>query len=183
MNTIYPEAFIYKISNSDGSKFYYGSTNNIKQRIYDHNSNYKLYCAGKLKCPQRSALQVLIGGNYKFEVLEQFKDISKLDLHKKESEYILNNECVNKQKFYGENKKRDYRKQNEEKLKAKQRDYYKKNRERIAERVVCDCGKTVSRGFLAKHKRTKNHKDFEARKQINITINITGSNNTVNINN
>jgi hypothetical protein len=201
MSKVYPEAVIYKISTSDNSKVYYGSTNNFRNRKSVHLYKYRNYLNGG-SVAYLTAFEVLSDPDCKFEIITTLQNISKQELEKLESHYILNNPCVNSNKILGDkvkskqasknrfyqkhkNKIKEYYKKNRDLLCEKERKYRKENndkiRERRAERVACDCGKTVSRGFLAKHKRTKTHLDFESSKPINLTIN--GNINTLNINN
>ena len=37
------------------------------------------------------------------------------------------------------------------------KEWFKKNNEKLRERVRCECGNTVSRGQLKRHKKTKKH--------------------------
>jgi hypothetical protein len=105
--------------------------------------------------------------------------------HKEESkEYRENNkeEITAKMKIYRENNKekiKEYRENNKEKLAEYKKEYCEKNKEHIAEKmkkyrennkediklkrsemITCECGSTVRKIQLAKHKRTKKHIDL-----------------------
>jgi hypothetical protein len=176
---VYPVAYIYKLSNGDESLVYYGSTQNIKQRIQNHIYAYNKYIGGAKM--NYAAFQVLACKDYKFEVMETLVNISKEDLLKKESAYIQSNLCVNQMKIYGdktksqqERKRKQYEK-HKDKLLKKSSDYYVQNkdtlREKAAEKINCACGSSVRRDHLSSHKKTKKHQAYEASKTNNISIN------------
>ena len=70
--------YIYKITSEIDDKIYYGSTINWKERRRNHNSSSNK-CMTKLMCGERE-----------IEVLEQFYNISRQDLKKKERFWIEN---------------------------------------------------------------------------------------------
>jgi hypothetical protein len=135
MSKVYPEAVIYKISTSDNSKVYYGSTNNFKKRKSVHLSSYKKHLMGGAVA-YLTAFEVLSDPDCKFEILTTLENISKQELQKLESDYILNNPCVNRLKIYGNRAKsqqvgsQKYYEQNKDKIKNTVKYYYEQNKDK-----------------------------------------------------
>ncbi len=84
--------YIYQITSEDDDKIYYGSTKNWKERLRSHNARNN-------KC-----MTMYMNGKKKIKVLNQFYNITREDLQKKEREYIENHNeeisgfwCLNKQ--------------------------------------------------------------------------------------
>jgi hypothetical protein len=188
MSKVYPEAVIYKISTSDNSKVYYGSTNNLKKRKSKHLSSFRNHLKGG-SVAYLTAFEILSDPDCKFEIVATLQNISRQELEKIESHYILNNPCVNYNKILGDKVKsrqvssdKFYQKHKNE-LKDKSKEYYDQNKNRIAarktEKIKCECGATCSRNNISQHKNSKKHKDYEASKTINITI-TNSSNITIN---
>jgi hypothetical protein len=67
----------------------------------------------------------------------------------------------NIQKYQEYGKK--YREENKEQLRDKKRNYYETNKKTIlenqAQKLECECGATVTRNHLARHKRSKKHQE------------------------
>jgi predicted GIY-YIG superfamily endonuclease len=188
MSKVYPEAYIYKIATSDGSKVYYGSTNNFTRRKIEHLSNYRKYINGGSK--YLAAFEILNDANHAFEIVATLKNISRNDLEKIESSFIQGNPCVNIQRIYGDRAKtnEEYRKKNKAEINTKGLEYYYRNRETICAKnreskkkiTTCECGRQVKIGSLSKHKQSKIHSDLIDKRA---SITFTGNINTVNINN
>lgn len=66
---------------------------------------------------------------------------------------------LNKEKLAAKNK--EYRENNREQIAARSKEYNENNKEQIAarskEKIICECGTSINRGVLAKHKRTQKH--------------------------
>jgi hypothetical protein len=124
-------AVIYKIICNVTGEVYIGSTINLKNRMYKH----KYWNNTKSK-------QIIERGNYTFVVLEQFEVITKLDLRKKEQEYIMNTNCVNDRNAYIDKNKYDkeYQKEHREDIIQYNKDYYEQNREKIIlqKKIYCE---------------------------------------------
>ena len=65
----------------------------------------------------------------------------------------------NKEKIaqYKKEWNKKYYQDNKERLAQKDKEYYKKNKEKLNEKTTCECGSTVSRRGIARHKKTKKH--------------------------
>jgi len=117
----YKNAKIYKITCNQTGLTYYGSTTQrLTHRLAQHKSytpSNGMYC---------SSQQIFINNDYKIELVEDCPCECKTDLLKKESDYIKNNECVNK--------RRPYRTAQDTKDIAKQR--YADNRAYLSKRAL-----------------------------------------------
>lgn len=95
--------------------------------------------------------------NNKDKILEQnkeWRDNNKEEILKQKKEYYENN----KKTILEKNK--EYRKINKEKIKEYRKNNEEKIREKKSEQIKCECGCMISRGVLAKHRRTKKHIDL-----------------------
>jgi len=157
------KGFIYKII-SDNHLPYYGSTFNLKERKWSHITAFNSYKKGKsrfcysflhLECP-----------SYKFIEIETVDVYNKTELLKIETDYILNNDCINVNiPYVSEEIKRqniiNYRELNRERNKQYQKQYkidkpnYKENQEKLKIKVICPlCLKKLARRtFLYQHKK------------------------------
>ena len=117
----YKNSKIYKIvSPSNPDLIYYGSTTqSLSSRMSDHRRhNYRA-----------SSKEILCFEDAIILLVENFSCNNKEELLKKEGEYILNNNCVNK-KVAGRTIKQYYE-ENKEQIKEYQKQYKLKNREKL----------------------------------------------------
>jgi hypothetical protein len=135
-------SFIYKIYNEASDLFYIGSTkNSINDRLIQHKSNSK-----KNKNHSSSILFDMYSDN-KIIILEEYSNIDRIELYKREAEYIAkfagDKNCMNvygKLNIGSSKDKREYMLQ-----------YVKLT-------VKCEaCNKDIRRGSLSRHKQTQIH--------------------------
>ncbi len=89
---------IYKIWSPQTDKIYIGSTiQTLMERLYLHRSDLKKSLQGGNK--NISSIQITKYGDYKIELIEEYKFINKIDLRKREGYYIQKYKdiCINKQ--------------------------------------------------------------------------------------
>lgn len=126
---------IYKLWSPSKNLVYYGSTcETLAKRLTKHKYNCKIYNNDNTKTFVTSFL-VLECEDYKIELVEEYACNNKTQLLKKESEYIRNNDCVNKvipDRTYKEYMK-DYREINADKLKAQVKEYQTINNDALKE--------------------------------------------------
>jgi hypothetical protein len=166
---IYDYACIYKLESADGSKVYYGSTSDYKKRMSLHKSNYKRYLNGTYHYV--SSFDIIKNPGYTTAIIEEFTKISRQDLEKKESEYIQNNNCINKLKLLNDKEKIENKKKHD-------KNYYNKNKSKINEKFSCACGGQFTKCNKSKHEQTKQHQSYIKSLQPivqNITNNINSS--------
>ena len=94
----YQNGKIYKIWSPSQDLQYIGSTvQELSQRLGGHKKNFKLFNNPDSKYNKYCAsYEVLKCEDYRIDLLENYSCINKLELNKKEGEYIKNNVCVNK---------------------------------------------------------------------------------------
>jgi len=130
----YQNGKIYKIispSNSDIPPYYGATTQQLCVRMAGHRIIGKKPCNSRILIECGDAIIVLV---------ENFSCNSKEELCSKEADYIVNNDCINRnipfrtKKEYREankDKMKQYRENNKEKLKEKRDEHYKANREKL----------------------------------------------------
>ena len=97
-NNKYASGKIYKVVDNAYTMCYYGSTIQLlSRRMVHHRMHYKLFGEGRRD--RISVFDIFDAhgiDNCKIELVEECPCESKEHLHKRESFYIQNNECVNK---------------------------------------------------------------------------------------
>ena len=175
----YHNSIIYKIYDNTNGDVYYGSTCNLlRVRIRQHKSD-----ATSVKARVCKSKCIILNDNYDYSVVEKFPCETKEELHVRERWYIENNACVNKQvpgrtqkesdddryynnKEYEKQRARDYYNNHKEAQSARSLKYHNDNIEVITQkrkvRIECECGVTMQKYHLPKHKTTKQHIEFMA---------------------
>lgn len=140
--------YIYKLVDNTNGNVYYGSTMNLKKRLYAHENDYKKYL--KSKCHYKSSFEIIKNNNHNMIYLEvvPFKDIYLL--HERERWYIENNQCVNK--LIPNRSKSEYEKDNKEYRQKKHQEWCKNKK-------LCNiCNYEISKGNWSGHLKSITHK-------------------------
>lgn len=88
----YKNSKIYKVICLETNKVYYGSTTQkLSHRLNQHRKDYNR------QFHNLTIFEVMKNNNYKMCLVENFSCNNIEELKQKETEYIINNECVNKQ--------------------------------------------------------------------------------------
>jgi predicted GIY-YIG superfamily endonuclease len=88
---------IYKLTNDEGL-IYIGSTKlDLDKRFIKHKSSFKRYVNNKIDI-YYTAYEVLRGTNPRIECIEELGNITKNEARTKETNYIKDLNCVNKNK-------------------------------------------------------------------------------------
>jgi len=158
----YQKGLIYTIRTGDS--VYVGSTTDFRRRKSHHKSNIK-------NGYQTKIYQVIRENNFEWDMkpYKLFPCNSKMDLEIEEER--IRREINADLNTIGcraiEKKKRDtslYYSINKNKILQQRKEYREKNREAIRkkknEAIICQCGCSISRRNLYKHKKTKKHQDF-----------------------
>ena len=133
---IYELAYIYIIYDiEDHNLVYYGSTCDLKTRMYTHKCLKINTCVSK---------KIIERGNYEYAILESYENIDEYDLVERERWYILNKPCINKKVPHRTDA--EYRQNNKEKI-----------AEQKKEKFVCECGGKFTKTHTARHKKSKKH--------------------------
>ena len=157
------KGIIYKLFNDEF--IYYGSTT---QKYFSSRINQHKY--SKNKCTSK-----IFNGIFNYEIVETI-EIKKInELVERESYYIKNNICINKnipcrtQKQYRLDNKdkiidlqKKWREKNKNKFNQSQKKYYEKKGLERNERtkIICDCGGTYPQRNKKIHFQTKKHINF-----------------------
>lgn len=121
---------IYKLFDNTNSNAYIGSTTmTLKQRLKKHERDYVNFLNGKYG--SMTSFEIIKNNNYSISLLENFPCNSKIELFKKEGEYILKEKCLNK-RIMGRSHK-EYTEQNKDKIKELQKKYQETNKDKICE--------------------------------------------------
>ncbi len=156
----YSNGKIYKLVCSETNKIYIGSTIqplNIRLRCHR--------CKGNT-CVSKSFV------NPSIQLLLDYPCDSKLELCKKETEYIKQYDCINnrpsvvskeeklaRRRYRYHNNINDYQTKHKDDVKKR----YEQNKEKLFERslrkVTCECGSIQSYGNLSRHRKSKKHQD------------------------
>jgi group I intron endonuclease len=162
----YSQSKIYVIRNHANSLVYVGSTTELLcRRMCKHRSdslqekvsNYKVY----------KAFHELGVENFYIELIENYPCENKEELRQREGYWIRHFNSVNEgyngvvagrdtKMYYEENK--ELRLHNAKKRYETNRDLIlEQNRARNAQIIVCECGKSIRKDSIYKHKRSKKH--------------------------
>jgi len=157
----YSQAKIYKITNTDGSKVYYGSTlMRLSQRLSQHRSQYKNYLENKHN--YITSFEVIKEPIYFIVLVEMVNCTSREELFKRERFFIESNLCVNKviplrtpQEYYVNHHAR---------INDKSKQYYKDNIVRLQTdakiKTKCECGGDYTNSNKGTHCKTSKHKKY-----------------------
>ena len=135
------------ICNETGLQYVGSTTHSLKKRLKSHKDDYKRFLKGLH--PNVTSFDVIRGGNYDIELIEEIEFENKQDLYDIENIYIENVDCVNKYKANTGLTKKEYDKE-----------YRKENKEKINEKFNCDCGGKYTKSHKARHEKTQKHKNF-----------------------
>lgn len=170
----YQKGKIYKIISSSHPELrYYGSTcGSLNKRFTLHKYDY-------INNPGNcSSAEILKYGDAKIKLLEDYPCNSLSDLTLRENKYIKKYKCVNK--YFANRSKKEYYKDNIDKLKNKAKDYYYDNQESVKKKVKiyselnkeiikekikkshveCECGGAYDIKHRSRHFRSDKHINF-----------------------
>jgi hypothetical protein len=86
---------IYKLVCNVTGDVYYGSTiSSLKYRLSQHKSSYKRYLQGKER--YYTSFKIIENGDYRIELVEDYKCMNRNQLEKIEGIYIKYNDCINR---------------------------------------------------------------------------------------
>lgn len=144
---------IYKLySVNNPNLVYFGSTTQrLSQRLAEHVKSFKIGSG-------ISSRSILETGDYNIELIEEYPCNNSKELLQKESEYIRNNECLNK--VIPNRDKAQYYKDNRTQLLLKRNMRYLKEKEDLQKKVNCSCGCEIKKFSLNKHLKTNKHNNI-----------------------
>ena len=121
----YQNGYIYKLWSLQTEKIYIGSSTTIPaKRLNEHKSQYKRFLQMKDKS-YLTSFEIVKYPHCKIEIIEKYPCNSKAELDKREGEHQRATKCCNRN-IAGRTKK-EWNKDNEEKMKKHKKEYYKNN--------------------------------------------------------
>jgi hypothetical protein len=154
----YNRGKIYKIISDSTDKIYIGSSyDDLRKRLYNHKSKYKMYINGKYHYV--TSFELIKNNDCDIILLEDYSCENKQQLHARERKLIEDskNNCVNKnipsrthKEYY-----KEYRNNNKQKL-----------NELKNEKFDCICGGKYISCHRIRHFNTKLHLDYLAKQNI-----------------
>lgn len=175
MENRYQRGKVYKliVDCDDCDLVYIGSTiQTLKRRFSMHKSEWK---TGKKTCKSKLLFDYvkLYNRDIKIELIEKYPCNGRKELEKREGHYHRHVVCVNKciagrtkKEYYKDNKEKilKQRKQYREDNKERKKHYYENNKEKIAEqkkiKMTCECGSTFRKVDKGQHMKTKKHQSY-----------------------
>jgi hypothetical protein len=166
---------IYKIWSYQTDKIYVGSTcQRLSNRMSGHRRHYRRYQNGKY--PFVTSFEILKFDDAKIELIELVNATCRAEILAREGHYIRTLDCVNK-RIAGRDQKQ-YREDNKAKRveydqrpdnKAKRAEYGRRPevKAKRSQQVQCECGCSISRGYISTHKKSAKHKRLLQAKQQN----------------
>lgn len=84
------------------------------------------------------------------------------ELYNRNKEFILKQQKIWREAHKEQKKETDkkYYEKNKERLKNQNKEYLKKKDKYLKEKIICECGVTVSRGYQKKHEKSFKHIDW-----------------------
>lgn len=148
---------VYCLRSHQTTDVYVGSTKRtLSCRMATHRSAYKEWIISNKK--YITSYEILKYTDCYIELIEQDKFGSKQEMQKREGHFIREMECVNK-KIEGRSKK-EWTKDNTERIAERQKKYNIKKAEQNKEKITCSCGSVCTKYCLRMHLKTKKHIDW-----------------------
>eukprot|EP00952_Eustigmatos_sp_NYUAD-ZCMA_P013159 52468-Eustigmatos_ZCMA.PRE.1 len=164
----YEKGRIYKLVDNISGLQYIGSTTQpLYKRKSKHLTAFKQWQDGKIRFV--TSFKVIGNNDFDIVLLEEVQCETKEQLHARERHFIETLECVNRNIPYrtpeeDQEYHKEYRKANGEALKKQNKEYWKANADVLnakrAVKVLCECGSEYRKGDIARHNRTKKHKQW-----------------------
>jgi len=149
----------------------------VRTHIKDrkHLEAYETLWVSKTKCVNKLLPIQYLKKEVKKEKDKEYREKNKESISQSQKEYYeKNKDTINqKSKEYQEKNKesirqyqKEYREKNKESISQKKKEYREKNKETInqknKEKITCECGATVSRICLSRHRKSKKHEKLLA---------------------
>ena len=144
---------IYRLY-TDNLNYIGSTTQSIYKRRSNHKHEYKQFLIGEYH--YTTSFELYKTGEYVNVELLEICDTD--NRYTKEGFYMDRFECVNKLKA-GQTKK-EYRQSHLEQDHLSKKKYYEKNKDKLLAKVECECGATVCKTVISRHKHSLQHLDF-----------------------
>ena len=157
----YKNGKIYKLVSFETDKVYVGSTTqSLSRRKTKHKSDYKRWMYGNYHYV--SSYEIIKYDDFDIILLEQFPCNSKMELHKREREYIEKIDCVNK--VIPRRTKKEYYDSHKDEISVKRKQYREDHKDEIKEKrkekYTCECGSTLTLIHKSRHEKSLKHVNY-----------------------
>ena len=150
----YKNGKIYVLRSHQTDKIYIGSTTTkLTKRLSSHKSKFKLWKNGKF--PYMTAFELMKYDDVYIELLQGYSCDSKMELQKREGEFIRSMKCVNKV-IVGRTDK-EYREDNKNKIKEYNKEYRETNKIKTNRQYECECGGKYTHQNKSRHLKSNKH--------------------------
>ena len=171
------QLYMVRSNDADDEFIYYGSTcSPLCKRMALHRWDFR----NNNGCSSRQVFDNYGLENCHIELIKAFPCQSRAELEAEEFSYIRANSCVNKhgrgrdierkKKYIEEHKDeiaekaKQYREHHKAEIAEKKKKYREDHKAELAEKrqtkITCECGAIISKSCIAKHRRTKIHKEY-----------------------
>lgn len=137
----YQNSKIYKIVDKNNLIYIGSTTQNLQERFWSHR-----------KINNKCTTKRMDRDSLKIELILDFPCNSKKELWDKEKEYINKLQCINRI-VPNQTRKEHYYKNYTSLSESDKKEYLEKRREKI----ICECGTSLYKLNISRHKRTKKH--------------------------
>ena len=165
----YKNGKIYVLRSHQTEDIYIGSTISLlSKRLYEHKSKFKLWKNGKY--PYMTAFELMKYDDIYIELLQGYSCDSKMELQKREGEFIRSVNCLNKnvagrthKEWRDDNKEKkkeynkEYREGHKDKIKEYIKEYSEKNKDKMKMKKDCECGGKYTYNHKSRHLKSKKH--------------------------
>lgn len=165
MKVDYSQAKIYKITNDFNNDIWIGTTCDTLIKKF---SVHKAEAIRNLRkgCIIQNHIREHGLDRFRIQLIEDFPCEDVYQLRQRQGHHIREMKAINKYADF-----KDYKEKNKDSVKEYEKEYRQKPevkervKERSSEMVVCECGCSLTRYSLSRHRRTKVHLSFIEQKQ------------------
>ena len=176
----YKNGKIYAIRSHQTEDIYIGSTTTkLTKRFHYHKNDFKRWKNGERNYV--TSYELMKYDDAYIELLQGYSCDSKMELHKREGEFIRSINCMNKRiagrtdkeyrednknkikeqtKEWRENNKdkiKEYYQDNNDKIKEYTKEYYQGHKDKLNHKYNCECGGKYTHQNKSQHLKTKKH--------------------------
>ena len=165
----YKNGKIYVLRSHQTEDIYIGSTTTkLSKRFHYHKNDFKRWKNGKYRYV--SSFELMKYDDCYIELLEKYSCDNRMELCRREGEFIRSIDCLNKnvagrtdKEWREDNKEYDkeYYEKNKDKIIEQKKEYYEENKEKINRQYECECGGKYTHQNKLQHLKTKKHLNYK----------------------
>ena len=154
----YKNGKIYVLRSHQTEDIYIGSTTTkLSKRFNYHKNDFK-----KWKNETQnyiSSYELMKYDDVYIELLQGYSCENKMELRKREGEFIRSMKCVNK-KIEGRTDK-EYRADNKEKIRIQKKEWFEANQDKLNQIYDCECGGKYTHSHKSRHLKSQKHLNYK----------------------